>query len=113
VLLSSDGERRRRVARLAYLLGFPLGFHLAAQFSTVKVPAATGAIWGTSFALDKTIQIHVGHMAHSAHDVMENLSYTMLVTAAAGTMLYGYYVDDPAARSAYRPRSRRPGNRLQ
>src|SRR6266478_2526711 len=37
-------------------------------------------------------------MAHSAHDVMENISYTMLITVVVGTGLYGYYVDDQAAR---------------
>jgi len=60
--------------------------------------AAAGVIWGASFGLDKTIQTHVGHMAHSAHDVMENLSYTMLITAAGGTFIYGLYVDHPPAR---------------
>jgi len=56
------------------------------------------AMWGISFGLDKTVQTSVGHMAHSAHDVMENLSYTMLIAAVVGTGLYGYYTDDPAAR---------------
>jgi hypothetical protein len=37
-------------------------------------------------------------MAHSAHDVMENLSYTMLITAAGETLMYGLYRDDSAAR---------------
>jgi len=58
-----------------------------------------GVIWATSFGLDKTIQTREGHLAHSAHDIMEILSYTMLITAVAGTGLYGYYIDDPAARS--------------
>ncbi len=40
----------------------------------------------------------VGHMAHSAHDVMENLSYAMLITAAGGTLIYGLYADDIPAR---------------
>jgi hypothetical protein len=57
-----------------------------------------GVIWGASFGLDKTIQSEEGHLAHSAHDIMESLSYTMLITAVVGTGLYGYYVDDPAAR---------------
>lgn len=56
------------------------------------------AVWGTSFALDKTIQSGAGHMAHSALDVMENLSYTMLITAACGTLMYGLYRDESAAR---------------
>ncbi len=60
--------------------------------------AAAGAIWGTSFGLDTTIKTQVGHMAHSAHDVMENLSYAMLITAAAGTAIYGLYADDVPAR---------------
>jgi hypothetical protein len=55
-------------------------------------------VWGSSFGLDKTIQTEQGHLAHSAHDIMESLSYTMLITAVVGTGLYGYYVDDPAAR---------------
>jgi hypothetical protein len=59
---------------------------------------AAAAVWGTSFALDKTIQSGVGHMAHSAHDVMENLSYAMLITAAGGTLIYGLYADDVPAR---------------
>src|SRR6266446_2612118 len=46
-----------------------------------------GAMWGASFGLDKTIQTRVGHLAHSAHDVMENISYTMLITAVVGTGL--------------------------
>jgi hypothetical protein len=56
------------------------------------------AVWGTSFALDKTIQSGAGQMAHSAHDVMENLSYTMLITAAGETLMYGLYRDDSAVR---------------
>ena len=56
------------------------------------------AVWGTSFALDKTIQSGAGHMAHSAYDVMENLSYTMLITSAGETLMYGLYLDDSAAR---------------
>ena len=60
--------------------------------------AAAAVIWGTSLGLDKTIQSHVGHTAHSAHDVMENLSYTMLISAAGGTLIYGLYADDPPAR---------------
>lgn len=55
-------------------------------------------VWGASFGLDKTIQTEQGHLAHSAHDIIESLSYTMLITAVVGTGLYGYYVDDPAAR---------------
>jgi hypothetical protein len=55
-------------------------------------------IWATSFSLDKTIQTREGHLAHSAHDIMESLSYTMLMTAVVGTGLYGCYIDDPAAR---------------
>jgi len=84
------------------VLSSPL--YVASQQSPFRSPkfylsvVAAGAIWGTSFALDKTIQSEVGHIAHSAHDVMENLSYTMLITAAGGTLLYGYYMDDPAAR---------------
>jgi hypothetical protein len=57
-----------------------------------------GLMWGASFGLDKTIQTEEGHLAHSAHDIMESLSYTMLITAVVGTGLYGYYVDDRAAR---------------
>jgi hypothetical protein len=57
-----------------------------------------GVIWGASFGLDNTIRTEQGHLAHSAHDIMESLSYTMLITAVVGTGLYGYYVDDPAAR---------------
>jgi hypothetical protein len=48
-----------------------------------------GVIWGASFGLDKTIQSNEGHLAHSAHDIMESLSYTMLITASGGTALYG------------------------
>ena len=55
-------------------------------------------IWGSAFGLDNTIQTSEGHLAHSAHDIMESLSYTMLITAVVGTGLYGYYIDDPAAR---------------
>ncbi|HJU09875.1 MAG TPA: hypothetical protein VJ728_03310, partial [Candidatus Binataceae bacterium] len=55
-------------------------------------------IWGGAFGLDNTIQTSEGHLAHSAHDIMESLSYTMLITAVVGTGLYGYYVNDPAAR---------------
>jgi hypothetical protein len=57
-----------------------------------------GALWGGSLGLDNTIQTEEGHLAHSAHDIMESLSYTILITAVIGTGLYGYYVDDPAAR---------------
>jgi hypothetical protein len=57
-----------------------------------------GVIWAGSFGLDNTIRTKQGHMAGSAHDIMENLSYTLLITAVVGTGLYGYYVDDPAAR---------------
>jgi hypothetical protein len=57
-----------------------------------------GVVWGASFGLDKTIQTEQGHLAHSAHDIMESLSYTMLITAVTATGLYGYYIDDPAAR---------------
>jgi len=60
--------------------------------------AIAGAMWGASFGLDKTVQTHEGHMAHSAHDIIESLSYTMLITAVAGTALYGYYIEDPDAR---------------
>jgi membrane-associated phospholipid phosphatase len=59
---------------------------------------AAGVIWGASFGLDKTIKTGMGDMAHSAHDDMESLSYTLLLTAVIGTGFYGYYVDDPAAR---------------
>jgi hypothetical protein len=59
---------------------------------------AAAVIWGASFGLDNTIKTGQGHLAHSAHDNMEALSYTMLLTAVIGTGLYGYYVDDPAAR---------------
>jgi hypothetical protein len=55
-------------------------------------------IWGASFGLDKTIKTGEGDLAHSAHDDMEALSYTLLITAVVGTGLYGYYIDDPAAR---------------
>lgn len=78
--------------------------YVAAPQSPLRSPrfylsvAAAGAIWGASFGLDKTIQSGVGHMAHSAHDVMENLSYAMLITAAGGTLIYGLYTDDAAAR---------------
>lgn len=57
-----------------------------------------GVIWGASFGLDNTIKTDEGYLAHSAHDIMESLSYTMLITAVVGTGLYGYYIDDPAAR---------------
>jgi hypothetical protein len=57
-----------------------------------------GVIWGASFGLDKTVKTGQGDLAHSAHDDMEALSYTLLITAVVGTGLYGYYIDDPAAR---------------
>jgi hypothetical protein len=57
-----------------------------------------GVLWGGSLGLDNTIKTEQGHLAHSAHDIMESLSYTMLITAVVGTGLYGYYVDDAAAR---------------
>jgi hypothetical protein len=57
-----------------------------------------GVIWGGSFGLDKTVKTGQGDLAHSAHDDMEALSYTLLITAVVGTGLYGYYIDDPAAR---------------
>ncbi len=60
--------------------------------------AVAGTIWAGSFGLDNTMRTHVGHMAHSAHDIMENLSYTLLITAAAGTLIYGLYTDDVPAR---------------
>jgi hypothetical protein len=78
--------------------------YVAAPQSPLRSPrfylslTVAAAVWGTSFALDKTIQSGVGHMAHSAHDVMENLSYAMLITAAGGTLIYGLYRDDAAAR---------------
>jgi hypothetical protein len=59
---------------------------------------AAAAVRGTSFALGKTIQSRMRRMAHSAHDVMENLSYVMLITAAGGTLIYGLYADDIPAR---------------
>jgi hypothetical protein len=78
--------------------------YVAAPESPLRSPrfylalTAGAAVWGTSFALDKTIQSGVGHMSHAAHDVMENLSYTMLITAAGGTLIYGLYADDIPAR---------------
>src|SRR5436309_12968198 len=33
---------------------------------------AAAVIWGASFGLDKTIQTEQGHLAHSAHDIMES-----------------------------------------
>jgi len=78
--------------------------YVAAPQSPLRSPrfylalTAAAAVWGASFALDKTIQSGVGHMAHSAHDVMENLSYAMLITAAGGTQIYGLYADDIPAR---------------
>lgn len=41
-------------------------------------------IWGGSFGLDNTIKTKQGDLAHSAHDIMESLSYTMLITAVVG-----------------------------
>ena len=59
---------------------------------------AAAAVWGTSFALDKTIQRGVGHIAHSAHAVMENPSYAMLIITTGGTRIYGLYADDLPTR---------------
>lgn len=78
--------------------------YIAAPQSPLRSPqfyldlGIAGVIWGASFGLDKTIQSNEGHLAHSAHDIMESLSYTMLITASAGTALYGLYSGDPAAR---------------
>jgi membrane-associated phospholipid phosphatase len=60
--------------------------------------AGAGALWGGSFALDKTMQSGVGHMAHSAHDIMENLSYVSLVSADGFLYAYGLYGQDVRAR---------------
>jgi membrane-associated phospholipid phosphatase len=60
--------------------------------------AGAGALWGVSFALDKSMQSGVGHMAHSAHDIMENLSYVGVVSAAGLLYLSGLYHDDERAR---------------
>jgi len=39
----------------------------------------------------------LGTWRTATHNV-ENISYTMLITAVVETGLYGYYTDDPAAR---------------
>jgi hypothetical protein len=73
--------------------------YVAAPQSPLRSPrfylalAAAAAVWGISFALDKTVQRGVGHMAHSAHAVMENPSYAMLIITAGGTLIYGLYAD--------------------
>ena len=43
-----------------------------------------GAVWGGSLGLDNTIKTEQGQLAHNALDIMESLSYTMLITAVPG-----------------------------
>ncbi|MGH8010903.1 MAG: phosphatase PAP2 family protein [Candidatus Binataceae bacterium] len=60
--------------------------------------AGAGVLWDGSFALGKSMQSGVGHMAHGAHDLMENLSYVSLVSAEGLLYADGLYRDDRRAR---------------
>jgi membrane-associated phospholipid phosphatase len=51
--------------------------------------AGAGALWGGSFALDQTAKTHLGDMSRSAHDILENFSYTTLIAAYGLLYIYG------------------------
>jgi hypothetical protein len=58
------------------------------------VLAGTGALWGGSFALDQTMKSHLQGMSRNAHDVMENFSYTTLISTMGLLYIYGLYDND-------------------
>ncbi len=60
--------------------------------------AGAGALWAVSFGLDKSMQSGLGHMSHSAHDIMENFSYTTLISAVGLLYIYGLYDQDNTLR---------------
>jgi PAP2 superfamily len=59
---------------------------------------AAGALWGGSFVLDQTMRASLRHMSRGAHDVMENLSYTCLISGVSLQYVYGLYRQDERAR---------------
>ncbi len=60
--------------------------------------AGAGALFGVSFALDKSMQSGLGHMSHSAHDILENFSYTTLISAVGLLYIYGLYDQNDTLR---------------
>jgi membrane-associated phospholipid phosphatase len=60
--------------------------------------AGAGALFGVSFALDKSMQSGLGHMSHSAHDILENFSYTTLISAVGLLYIYGLYDQNDSLR---------------
>jgi membrane-associated phospholipid phosphatase len=78
--------------------------HVAGPDSLLRSPrfylgvAVAGALFGGSFALDQTVQSHLGGMSHSDHDIMENVSYVSLISATGLLYAYGLYAGDDRAR---------------
>ena len=60
--------------------------------------AGAGALFGVSFALDKSMQSGLGHMSHGAHDIIENFSYTTLISAVGLLYIYGLYDENDTLR---------------
>ncbi len=78
--------------------------HFAAPGGPLRSPrfylavGAAGALWAGSFALDQTMRTSLRHMSRGAHDVMENLSYTCLISGVSLQYVSGLYWRDQRAR---------------
>jgi len=59
---------------------------------------AASALWGGSFALDQTMHGELRDLSRSDHDVMENFSYTTLISALGLLYIYGLYTDNVSLR---------------
>src|SRR5262245_15255684 len=63
--------------------------HVADSDSPLRSPrfylvlGGAAGLWGGSFALDQTMRTDLRHMSRSTHDVMENLSYTCLISGVS------------------------------
>jgi hypothetical protein len=57
-----------------------------------------GSLFAISFGWDKSMQSGLGHMSHSAHDIMENFSYVTLLTSVSLLYVYGLYDENDDLR---------------
>lgn len=83
---------------------FSSPLYLASPNSVLRSPkfylglAGAGALFGASYSLDQTIRSHLRSMGGSNADILQNLSYASIGTAAGLTYLYGLYADDTRVR---------------
>jgi hypothetical protein len=59
---------------------------------------AAAALWGGSFALDQTLHGGLRNLSHSDHDIMENFSYTTLLSALGLLYVDGLYTGNDRLR---------------